>query len=84
MLYFFYRDGKEWWKYRQILNKIMLKDLNVNFIKFYKVIINDLLLEWENNNGQVIPNLITDLYKLSISCKFFINYYMLRLIVYVS
>jgi len=47
----------------------MLKDLNVNFIKFYKIIINDLLSEWENNNGQVIPNLITDLYKLSISCK---------------
>lgn len=70
MLYFFvFRDGKEWWKYRQILNKVMLKDLNVNFIKSYKIVINDLLNEWELSDGQVLPNLISDLYKLSISCK---------------
>lgn len=73
MLYLFYRDGKEWWKYRQILNKAMLKDLNVNFIKSYDIVINDLLTEWENNNGKVIPNLIADLYKLSISCKLLVQ-----------
>lgn len=69
MLYFVFRDGKEWWKYRQIFNKVMLKDLNVNFIKSYKIVINDLLNEWELSDGQVIPNLIADLYKISISCK---------------
>lgn len=47
----------------------MLKDLNVNFIKSYKIVINDLLNEWEMHNGQVVPNLIADLYKMSISCK---------------
>lgn len=50
----------------------MLKDLNVNFIKSYNIVINDLLSEWENNDGQMIPNLITDLYKMSISCKFLV------------
>jgi len=49
----------------------MLKDLNVNFIKSYKIVINDLLNEWELSDGQVLPNLIGDLYKLSISCKLF-------------
>jgi len=68
MLYF-YRDGKEWWMYRQILNKIMLKDLNVNIIKSYNIVINDLLSEWECYNGKIIPYLITDLYKISISCR---------------
>jgi len=47
----------------------MLKDLNVNFIKSYKIVINDLINEWELSDGQVLPNLISDLYKLSISCK---------------
>jgi len=47
----------------------MLKDLNINFIKSYKIVINDLLNEWESSDGQVIPNLIADLYKISISCK---------------
>lgn len=69
MLYFVFRDGKEWWKYRQIFNKVMFKDLNVNFINSYKIVINDLLNEWELSDGQVIPNLIADLYKISISCK---------------
>lgn len=50
----------------------MLKDLNVNFIKSYNIVINDLLSEWESNDGQMIPNLITDLYKMSISCKFLV------------
>lgn len=66
---FIYRDGNEWWKYRQILNKVMLKDLNVNFTKSYNIVINDFFIEWEINNGQVVPNLISDLYKISISCK---------------
>lgn len=47
----------------------MLKDLNVHFIESYKIVINDLLNEWELRDGQVLPNLIADLYKLSISCK---------------
>lgn len=63
----YFMDGKEWWKYRQIFNKIMLKDLNVHFIESYKIVINDLLNEWELRDGQVLPNLIADLYKLSIS-----------------
>ncbi|XP_025424784.1 cytochrome P450 315a1, mitochondrial isoform X2 [Sipha flava] len=63
----YFMDGKEWWKYRQILNKIMLKDFNINLIKSYNTVTNDLFTEWENYNGQVIPNLIADLYKLSIS-----------------
>lgn len=66
---FIYRDGNEWWKYRQILNKVMLKDLNVNFTKSYNIVINDFFIEWEINNGKVVPNLISDLYKISISCK---------------
>ncbi|XP_050059362.1 cytochrome P450 315a1, mitochondrial isoform X3 [Aphis gossypii] len=67
----YFMDGKEWWKYRQIFNKIMLKDLNVHFIESYKIVINDLLNEWELKDGQVLPNLIEDLYKLSISFKWF-------------
>ncbi|XP_022164033.1 cytochrome P450 315a1, mitochondrial [Myzus persicae] len=63
----YFMDGKEWWKYRQIFNKVLLKDLNVNFIKSYKIVINDLLNEWELSNEQVVPNLIADLYKISIS-----------------
>lgn len=71
---FVYRDGNEWWKYRQILNKVMLKDLNVNVIKSYNIVVNDFLAEWENHNGKVVPNLIADLYKISISCKILINF----------
>lgn len=41
----------------------------MNFIKTYGIVINDLLTEWEINNGQVVPNLIGDLYKISISCE---------------
>lgn len=47
----------------------MLKDFNVNLIKSYNIVTNDLFTEWENYNGQVVPNLIADLYKLSISCR---------------
>lgn len=53
----------------------MLKDLNANFIKSYNIVINDLLTEWENYTGQVIPSLIADLYKNSISCKFLDRYF---------
>lgn len=52
----------------------MLKDLNVHFIKSYHTVINDLLTEWEVNNGQMVPNLIADLYKVSISCKLILCY----------
>lgn len=64
-----FRDGNEWWKYRHVLNKIMLKDLNLNWIKSYNIVINDLLTEWESYDGLVVPHLIEDLYKISISCK---------------
>lgn len=70
----FCRDGEEWLKYRQILNKIMLKDFNENFIKSYNIVINDLLNEWEKYDGQVVTNLIDDLYKISISCKLCISF----------
>lgn len=52
----------------------MLKDLNTNFIKSYNIVINDLLTEWEINHSQMIPNLIADLYKVSISCKLILCY----------
>jgi len=47
----------------------MLKDLNIHVMESYKIVINDLLTEWESINGQIVPNLIGDLYKISISCK---------------
>lgn len=53
----------------------MLKDLNMNFIKTCNIVVNDLLKEWECYNGKVVPNLIGDLYRISISCKFFIILY---------
>lgn len=71
--YYTYRDGKEWQTYRQILNRVMFKDLNANLIKSYNIVINDILTEWENYTGLVVPNLIADLYKISISCKFLYN-----------
>lgn len=55
----------------------MLKDCNANFVKSYNIVINDLLTEWEDRNGQVVTNLIEDLYKISISCKIF--YFLLYL-----
>lgn len=62
----------------------MLKDFNVNFIKSYNIVINDLLTEWEVNNSQIVPNLITDLYKLSISCKLIFLYSILLKKLYMS
>lgn len=44
----------------------------MNFMKSYNIVVKDLLTEWENNNGKVIPYLIEDLYKMSISCKLLI------------
>ncbi|VVC28131.1 Cytochrome P450,Cytochrome P450, E-class, group I [Cinara cedri] len=63
----YFMDGKEWHMYRQILNRIMFKDLNANVIKSYNIVIDDLLTEWNSYTGQVVPNLIADLYKVSIS-----------------
>lgn len=74
---FIFRDGLEWWKYRQILNKILFKDISHNIMKSYNIVIKDLLTEWESYNGQVIPNLIEDLYKISISCKILVRYIIL-------
>lgn len=64
------RDDEEWWKYRKILNQIMLKDFNMHFVKSYSSVINDFLTQWESCDGIVVTNLIGDLYKISISCKY--------------
>lgn len=53
----------------------MLKDFNMNVIETYNIVINDLLTEWECYNGQVVPNLIADFYRISISCKSLITYF---------
>ncbi|XP_050532424.1 cytochrome P450 315a1, mitochondrial isoform X2 [Daktulosphaira vitifoliae] len=64
----YFMDGEEWWTYRKILNKFLFSEINNNYIfESSKLILNEILKEWENNNDGLIQHLEADLYKISIS-----------------
>lgn len=74
-VYFYKRDGEEWLHFRRILNKIILKNDNSEWILSpCEQVAENIIKRWsellQNNNKAVIPNLERELYRFSIDSKY--------------
>lgn len=61
------RDGEEWFKYRHIMNKLILKK-NLPNQDVQEFVINWFMESMENFVGKQIHNMEHKFYQLSISC----------------
>uniref|UniRef100_A0A1B6DDK1 Cytochrome P450 n=1 Tax=Clastoptera arizonana TaxID=38151 RepID=A0A1B6DDK1_9HEMI len=64
----FFMKGEEWLHYRQIMNKLMLKnELSPSIFQTYEFVVKSLIDDWRKEVGKEIKELNKQLYKLSIS-----------------
>lgn len=65
------RKGEEWFKYRQIMNKLLLKDeVSEGVLKSYELVIECLINNWKQQTNKEIQDLNKQMYNLSVSCKY--------------